>query len=263
MRTRVIVGLSALAVVVGVTWVGGIPFVLLAVAAGLTGGYEFYWMLTQGKMRPEVVLGLIWLVLLALGGWQPVWFPPQIVITLGFFALFIRALTLHEHALDALMATALPAIYMGLMMAQGIGLRLLGDGFWWIALAFAIAWGNDTCAYFAGVTLGRHKIWPRLSPKKTWEGTIAGWVASGIIAVIVVWVTPLELSLYLAALMGVVGGVLGFFGDLSISMVKRQVGVKDSGHFFPGHGGMLDRLDSMLFVIPYTYLVAVYLLQAS
>lgn len=263
MRTRVIVGLTALAVVVGITFIGGIPFLLLALACGLVGGYEFYWMLTQGNMRPEMILGLVWLVLLALGGWQPTWFPSQVIVTLGFFAIFIRALTLPEQPLTTVLATAVPAIYMGLMMAEGIGLRYLDNGFWWIGLAFAIAWGNDTAAYFAGVTLGKHKIWPRLSPKKTWEGTVSGWIFAGFISVVIVWLTPLNFSLILAAVLGLVGGVLGFFGDLSISMVKRQVGVKDSGHFFPGHGGMLDRLDSMLFVIPYVYLFAIYIIHAQ
>jgi phosphatidate cytidylyltransferase len=257
--TRVVVGLVGLVVVVGLTWLGGFAFVALALVAALFGGYEFYWMLGQGGFRPQIAFGLAWLALLALGGWQPAWFPLLTVLTFGLIAVLSLALIQHDQPVHSALATGLPAVYLGVMMAQGIALRLLPEGFWWLLLGFGVAWGSDAAAYFTGVTLGRHKIWPRLSPKKTWEGTVAGWLGGAAVAVLVVWATPLPIGLGWAALLGLIGGVLGFFGDLSISMIKRQVGVKDSGHFFPGHGGMLDRLDSMLFVLPFVYQAALFL----
>jgi phosphatidate cytidylyltransferase len=102
-------------------------------------------------------------------------------------------------------------------------------------------------------------MWPRLSPKKTWEGTIGGWIGAALTGALLAWLLPLGLAVWEGALIGLLGGVLGLAGDLSISMVKRQVGVKDSGRFFPGHGGMLDRLDSMSFVIPFVYQAAILL----
>ena len=126
-------------------------------------------------------------------------------------------------------------------------------------LGIFITWMNDTTAYFTGVTIGRNKLWPRLSPKKTWEGTISGWLGAALMGGLVTWLTPVPLTLRGGLLLGFGCGLLGFMGDLSISVVKRQVGVKDSGRFFPGHGGMLDRLDSSLFTLPFVYQV-VYLL---
>ncbi len=256
MLLRTIVGVTAFAVVVAIAWLGGWPFALTALIAILLGGFEFYAMLTTGGFHVQPVLGMVWLAMLTLSGWQPTWISLTLVLFVGFVAVFMWALTVHVQPVTAAMATMLPAFYMGVMGAQAIALRDMQSGLWWLLLGFLIAWGNDTFAYFAGTTLGRHKIWPRVSPKKTWEGTIAGWVSAAMISVLVVWLTPLDFNLGLAALIGLVGGILGFFGDLTISMVKRQVGVKDSGRFFPGHGGMLDRLDSMLFVLPFVYQVA-------
>ena len=263
MSTRIIVGLIGLAVVFAITWVGGLPFVLTAVAAILIGGHEFYTMLTIGGYRPHVWLGLIWLAALALSGWQPELLPLTTLLTVGFIASIIAALFVVDQPLRTWTATAVVAIYLGVMMEQAISLRLMPEGFWWLILSFAIAWMNDTAAYFTGVTIGRHKLWPRLSPKKTWEGTIGGWVAAALIGGLFAWLSPLQLGFAVGAVLGTLGGVLGLFGDLSISMVKRQVGVKDSGVFFPGHGGMLDRLDSMLFVVPFVYQAALFLVRWS
>lgn len=253
MATRIVVGLVGLAVVLSLTWLGGLPFVGMALAAAIIGGYEFYWMLRTGDFHPQIILGLLWIGLLVLGGWQPALLPAQTVLTLGFIVLLTATLFQVKKPLNGFVATAAPAVYLGTMFAQMIQMRQAESGLWLLLLSFGIVWANDTIAYFVGVTIGRHKIWPRLSPKKSWEGTVAGWLGAAIVSVVIVHYTPVELPLLVAALLGLVGGVLGFFGDLSISMVKRQVGVKDSGHFFPGHGGMLDRLDSMLFVIPFVY----------
>jgi phosphatidate cytidylyltransferase len=139
------------------------------------------------------------------------------------------------------------------MMAQVLALRLSPEGLWWLLFGLLITWTNDTAAYFVGVTIGRHKLWPRLSPKKTWEGTIGGWVAATLLGGMLALWLPLSKSLVYGAGLGALCGVLALFGDLAISMVKRQVGVKDSGKLFPGHGGMLDRIDSVLFVLPFLY----------
>lgn len=259
MRTRIAVGLTALVVVLSITWIGGYSFLLLALAASLIGGHEFYMMLQKGGYNANITLGLVWLALLVLSGWQPEWLHIEAILISGFLGVLIWSLYIKEEPLKFALATVFPALYLGLVMGQGVGLRFGTDGFWWVLLAFLIAWGADTFAYFVGVTIGKHKIWPRLSPKKTWEGTIAGWLGATLLSVLVVQFTPLTAPVWAAALMGFLGGVLAFFGDLSISMIKRQTGVKDSGYFFPGHGGMLDRLDSMLFVFPFVYQATIFL----
>ena len=259
MLTRIVVGLAALAVVLAITWIGGIVFYIAALAAIVVGGYEFYTMLAKGGYAPATWLGLVWLALISTTGYVPDRLPLLTVLTLGFFATISYTLFVRDRPIHTLAATSLVAVYLGLMMAQGIGLRLLPQGFWWLILAFAVTWVNDSAAYFTGVTLGRHRMWPRLSPKKTWEGTVGGWIGAALAGALIVWLLPVGIAVWQGAAIGLIGGVLGLAGDLSISMVKRQVGVKDSGTFFPGHGGMLDRLDSMLFVIPFVYQAALLL----
>ena len=119
-----------------------------------------------------------------------------------------------------------------------------------ITLAIYIfIWVNDTGAYLSGITLGRHKMFPRISPKKSWEGAIGGALATIASAFIVAhFYTFMELWQWIGMALVVV--LAGTFGDLTESMVKRQLDIKDSGHILPGHGGFLDRLDSMLFAIP-------------
>ncbi len=119
-----------------------------------------------------------------------------------------------------------------------------------ITLAIYIfIWVNDTGAYLSGITLGRHKMFPRISPKKSWEGAVGGALATiGSAFIVAHFYTFMELWQWIGMALVVV--VFGTFGDLTESMMKRQLDIKDSGHILPGHGGFLDRLDSMLFAIP-------------
>jgi phosphatidate cytidylyltransferase len=120
---------------------------------------------------------------------------------------------------------------------------------------FLITWVNDSAAYFVGKAIGRHPCAPYLSPKKTWEGTIGGWIG-GLVAAVLLgqWLVDLPWSHGLA--LGALVATVAPFGDLAKSMVKRQMGVKDFRVLIPGHGGMLDRVDSLLFVAPVVYYYA-------
>lgn len=123
-----------------------------------------------------------------------------------------------------------------------------------VLLPLLAAWGADTCALFTGLFFGKHKLAPVVSPKKTVEGAVGG-VAGGAVLVVLAAVLmniflDLELPLWAAAILGGAGAVMGVIGDLSFSIIKRQTGIKDYGSIFPGHGGVLDRFDSVLFVAP-------------
>jgi phosphatidate cytidylyltransferase len=133
------------------------------------------------------------------------------------------------------------------------------EGAFWLTVIVVVAiWASDTFAYFTGRALGKHPLFPRISPKKTIEGSVGGVV--GAVVIVAVLKVALEPSLVLswgdAAVIGLICGALGQLGDLVESMMKRSVGVKDSGRYLPGHGGMLDRIDAMLIAIP---LVVLYL----
>ncbi|MGC8873918.1 MAG: phosphatidate cytidylyltransferase [Chloroflexia bacterium] len=129
----------------------------------------------------------------------------------------------------------------------------LGAGAWWILYTLVLVWMCDTAAYFVGIRWGRHRMSPYVSPKKSWEGAAAGLLTSIALAVGLVPVLGLPLPYGLAALLGALVGTVGQVGDLAESLLKRQAGVKDSGRLIPGHGGMLDRVDSLLFVAPAVY----------
>lgn len=124
--------------------------------------------------------------------------------------------------------------------AIGLGLFLL---------ALLVTWMSDTCAYLVGRSMGRIKLIPHISPNKTVEGAAGGLIAAGLTAVASVWAFGLPTNLLVAFVVGVIIGVAGIVGDLFESMLKRSAGVKDSGHLIPGHGGVLDRIDALVFAL--------------
>lgn len=126
----------------------------------------------------------------------------------------------------------------------------------WVFLVLVITWFGDTGAYFAGRFLGKHKLFERVSPKKTWEGAIGGMVAAVGGAILVTQLGLPKVGLHHAIILGVVVDAIGIVGDLVESMLKRAFGVKDSGWIMPGHGGILDRVDALLFTAPAVWLYA-------
>lgn len=148
------------------------------------------------------------------------------------------------------------ALYVGLLLTFAGLLHRPPLGTAWVLLALTVTWLGDTGAYAAGRMFGRHKLYEAVSPKKTWEGAIGGLFASvGSALVAHAWYLP-ELTIQDAVFIAVPASALGLAGDLCESLIKRSVGVKDSGKILPGHGGMLDRVDALMFVAPYVYLYA-------
>ena len=147
--------------------------------------------------------------------------------------------------------TVAGALYLGWMASHFISLRDAPRGFEWMVLTLLSTWGADTGAYFIGLSLGRHKFFPRLSPKKTWEGTIGGWFCG--VAVTLSIGLGIGLGFAHSLVLGALVSTFLPFGDLAVSMMKRQVGVKDTSGLIPGHGGMLDRIDSLLFAVVVVY----------
>ncbi|HET9920446.1 MAG TPA: CDP-archaeol synthase, partial [Ktedonobacteraceae bacterium] len=128
---------------------------------------------------------------------------------------------------------------------------VLPRGVWWLLVVLFGVWGSDTGAFFTGRLLGRHKLAPRISPGKTWEG-VGGGLVLGTIAT-VLFSRPLGIPWYLSVVLGIVISIVAVVGDLAESLIKRQTHVKDSGQIMPGHGGMLDRIDSLLFAVIVVY----------
>jgi len=136
-------------------------------------------------------------------------------------------------------------VYVGALLAPAINLRALPDGLMWVTVILAGTWACDTAAFLTGRQFGRHRLAPTVSPSKSVEGTIAGVIAAAAVAAIAI---PFVGQPWLRMIgLGIVVGLAAVCGDLAESLLKRYLGVKDSGMFMPGHGGMLDRIDSLLF----------------
>lgn len=159
--------------------------------------------------------------------------------------------------------------YLGWIGAYLISLRTLPQGLWWVLLALPIVWLADSFAFLIGRSFGRHKMTVRLSPNKSWEGFIAGIVGAvlGGALLALAWgylgADPLVITPLRGAILGVILGLTTIFGDLGVSMIKRQVGIKDSGNLLPGHGGALDRIDTWLWAGVISYYTIVWLFLGS
>ena len=148
--------------------------------------------------------------------------------------------------------TMVPMFYVALPLALMVA--ILGDkGPNVLMMIVALVWVNDSAAYMGGSWFGKHKMWPRHSPGKTWEGTVIGVVVTILLAIFVGPLFNNTIAWYHWAMLGVICSVIDTLGDLVESMLKRSVGLKDSGNIMPGHGGFLDRFDSLLIITPFAF----------
>jgi phosphatidate cytidylyltransferase len=254
-----------LPIAIWLTVVGAWPFALLVAVAAALCAYELLRM--PGPLGAAEGYGLAVAgalpILAGVGGAGDL-LPAWSGLALAAATVVLLSLLLLRHEELAEVPTragriTLAWLYVGLLPASIVGLRLR-FGFDWVILAFVVTWANDTFAYFAGLTFGRHKLSEKVSPKKTWEGFAGGAVGSLLgAAALQHWRLSAELPLFGALALGAGGAVVGPLGDLVESLWKRAYGVKDSSRLIPGHGGLLDRIDALLFVAPWIYVFASYL----
>jgi phosphatidate cytidylyltransferase len=178
---------------------------------------------------------------------------PLFVLVGVLFILFLFYLIAYSHIPDLsrdLMVNVLALLYIPLLLGHFVWLRFLSDGPWWIFWLLLVVMAGDTGAFYAGRTWGKTKLYPEVSPGKTWVG-VAGGLAAALMAGLALghWALP-GTGLKTLAALALLLAVVGLLGDLFESMLKRQAQVKDTSEILPGHGGMLDRLDSLLFAAP-------------
>ena len=260
---RVVTAVVLLPGVLWLVWIGGwwlFGLVLLATAVAL---YEYFHMWASSDAR-MVATGIAIGLGPALVSMLAPRYLGEAIVALMLLTVF--GFTVNpgpfETTWKRMATTVLGLVYCGVTLTVLYRLRAEAEvpaaGAGWVYLAMIVTWGNDTCAYFAGRTLGKHKLFPLLSPKKTWEGAIGGWLGSiGFAALAHFWFAP-HVGLIEALAIGLVAGVLAPVGDLAESLLKRSFGAKDSGALLPGHGGLLDRVDALLFTGPFVYLVATF-----
>jgi phosphatidate cytidylyltransferase len=253
--SRVVVGVVGLPVVLGLVWVGGWWLFALAALAAVIAVHEFVMMARPLRpLAPAAYLGVV----LALVGAETggvVWLVGGFLATFAFAFILNAVATTRAPATAAVGATVLCAAWVGL----GLGHLLLLRGMHAQPrlLAFTVllvVFAADTFAFFAGRLAGRHKLAPTLSPGKTWEGLVGGSLVALFVAFVALYPDrDSYLTIWQALVLGVVIVVAALAGDLFESMLKRDLAVKDTGRLLGGHGGVLDRLDALLFAAPAAY----------
>ena len=252
MVSRIAVALVGLPVVLALVYLGGWWLFALAAAAALVALHEFAVLVRP--LRPLVLgayVGALLILLGALlGGYE--WVLGGVLATLLVtFALHGAAET-RQPPTVAIGSTVLGTIWIGLGLAHIVLLRELDShGRLAVFTVLLAVWASDTVALFAGKLLGRHKLAPVMSPGKTWEGFVAGTLGAVAVAFFALYEERDEfLSIWQALVLGLVVALAGVLGDLFESAVKRDMQVKDSGRLLGGHGGVLDRIDALLFAVP-------------
>ena len=257
LKQRVLSAVVLIPLVAILAWVGGWWFTALVALFAGVAAWELFRLLGRNEFaRPVFWIGIPAALLLVLEGGLPQ--DPirlqallVIIILIGLTtALFLN----RKNAPTDLLLTLGGAFYLGMTLRFLALLRNREEGFWWLLFTALVVWAMDSGAYFVGLSIGKHKLWPRISPKKTWEGFFGGWLSGILIAAILAPVMLPGMTAWQGAVVGVLAGVVGPLGDLSESLFKRQAGAKDSSHLIPGHGGAFDRIDSFIFVAPAVYL---------
>jgi phosphatidate cytidylyltransferase len=265
LRSRVLTAVLVLppllaAILLGPPWLGA---AVIALAAGV-GLFEFFGLLMARGIRPMRLTGSVLAAAFFIEAAWPAVLPRPLLPLLAVALLsttLLRGMDLLESVASAALSL-LGALYLGALGGTIAGLRVQdpeASGGWRIAFLLITVMLSDTAAYFVGCTLGRHRLAPRLSPGKTVEGALGG-LAGGVAGALLVRALGLpQVPVAHAVGLGILVAVLGIAGDLDESLLKRWAGVKDSGTLFPGHGGMLDRLDSLLFGAPVLYYYFLYI----
>jgi len=226
------------------TWLSGVFPMLIAIAIALLA-IEWAQMTTPDARARVAVALTAAIVIPMLMAYRHAYVLADVSALIGMAVAAIVARSGSQKPQDAAFGVA----YMVIPCLALMWMRGQGQPISWTILLFAVTWSADICAYGAGNLLKGPKLWPRFSPNKTWSGFVGGLIGAMAAAVAVGYFSTARLSFAAAAALGLVGGLATMAGDLWESMLKRRYGVKDSGDIIPGHGGLLDRVDGLMFAI--------------
>jgi phosphatidate cytidylyltransferase len=259
---RIIVGIVTIPIILLISYAGKIYFLLFVLAIGLISFYEFSLLMKKKGISANLAVGFAAVAVIIFNFYR------NVIDLYSFILLFLLILTLIElfrnkgSAILNVGGTLLGIFYVGFFSSAILALRefypqidgLYERGGFLIISIFAAIWFCDSAAYWGGTALGKHRLYARVSPKKSWEGAIFGFVFA-IIAMILAKLFFLDFLTYTQVIIiGIIIGTLGQAGDLIESLFKRDADVKDSSAIIPGHGGIFDRFDSLLYVAPVIYI---------
>ena len=265
MKQRVISG-AVLVVILAITlYFGGIVTCGLMALVSLVGNMELLRVYGVNKKTPGIVCYLatvLYYIAIYLDRMDII-VPMMVIYLLVMLAVYV--LTFPTYSDKQIMAAFMDFFYVSVMLSFVYLIRNMELGLVLVLLIFVSSWINDTCAYFVGRALGKHKMAPVLSPKKSIEGLIGGIVGAGVFGAVFgilfdKYVDTMNYAPLLFAVVGAVGALPAVIGDLAASAIKRNNDIKDYGKLIPGHGGILDRFDSIIFTAPIIYYLLVYLL---
>ncbi len=264
MKTRIITAVVGILVLIGVLFTfDTMIFNLVIAAITLIAIHEIYMALGFEKkdwlLYAVTVPYTLLIMLSSYSVWRALVMPASFLLVL-FYAIYlvVRNGTISFAKTSGLVmfsGIVMFCFYSFIRLKELLPVAEYGyDAIFFILLILCFAWGGDTCAYFAGRAFGKHKLCPVVSPKKTVEGAVGGVLGTMVCGVVVTVIYSIAAD---RALLACVAAVLGIYGDLFASVVKRQCGIKDYGTIFPGHGGILDRFDSVMFIAPFVTMVII------
>ena len=263
LKKRIITALWGIPLLIAVIWFDEpLPWLTIVLAVwGALAALEFYRMFQNGMSTSLIAFGSIWTALFIISPHCPsnLAFPVLLTSAIVISLIGLLAHPQQDKAFFSWAWIMAGILYIGWMLSHFVALRGLEDGRNWVFFALFVTWASDSMAFFVGRKFGRHKLAPTISPGKTWEGAIGG--ICGAILMSILFFTPtlfhVSLTPWQAILLSILVSVFGQFGDLVESLLKRNMGVKDSGSLMPGHGGLLDRIDSVVFagVVVYYYVI--------
>ncbi len=260
MKQRIITGVIAAALFIPFVMYGGYPFTILIYALAAIGMYELLRMKNISIFSVPGLIGTLGLFAILLPShWEAkiieiIQYDKFELLFIAVILLLIYSVLIKNHfTFDDVAFVILGALYIGIGFYYFIATR--DSGLVFVVYALLVVWTTDSGAYFVGRKLGKNKLWPEISPNKTIEGFIGGIVIAVVFAIIMQLITPFAPSYIMLIIGTIVLSIIGQMGDLVESAIKRHYGVKDSGNILPGHGGILDRLDSLLFVLPFLNLL--------
>ena len=263
---RTLSGIVMVATLIGATLFSKLTFVLLLLAITLGGEWEFYRLAKKAGTSPQRFVGMLagtMMIVAAAAALHEI-LAITAVLMVAFMILIPMPLIFELYRKSATPMANVGITYAGVIyVALPMALltffpMMLGNGEWkpWsVILYIFIIWANDVFAYLFGITLGKHRLFERISPKKSWEGFFGGLL--GAMAMGFVAAKVLDANVALWIVLALIAAITGVFGDLVESLLKRSVDVKDSGSFIPGHGGWLDRFDALIFSVPFAFIYLV------
>ena len=263
-RTRLISGIILLAIAIGVIVLGGDLLFATLLVISLIGTMELSRIVKVNKALPGVLAYLCTVVFYLLLYFELEQFQLMLFIVYLMLLMATYVFAFPKYSTEQIAVPFLGLFYVSIMLSYIYQVRILEDGALIVWLIFIGAWGSDTCAYCVGVLFGKHKIAPVLSPKKSLEGCIGGVVGAAAIGAIYAlitkdYITEVSNPILAFAVIGAASSVISQIGDLAASAIKRNHDIKDYGKLIPGHGGILDRFDSIIFTAPIVYYLSVLL----